>query len=364
MFAFVVISLVLYLLLISNFVRGWRKIPSSDNLFYDEFILKNKLIPSVVICFKNEGKNLPALINALKHQTYTDFELIWVNDHSTDDSVQIVEASLGMFKNAKLFHSLLNGKKQAQSLGIQSATNEFIITTDADCIPESTWIECMVRFQLENQTDLIIAPVKLQTADNVFARLQALEFAILVGSGMGSAGIGKPVFCNAANMAFSKQAWLDSLEDLHPEEPSGDDVFLLHSIKKRQGNIAVLKSDKAMVTTDLQRSFKSFIGQRSRWAAKTSKYRDFDSIFTALTVFSLNIILLILLGVSLLSASYIYILAFVFFFKLLAEISFINNIKDFFKLEKVTFATLILAFCYPWYVIMVMFVALFRKKRW
>ena len=77
---------------------------------------------------------------------------------------------------------------------------------------------------------------------------------------------------------------------------------------------------------------------------------------------AVNIALLLLLGMSLLSPFYIYILAFAFFFKLLAEISFINNIKDFFKLRKTISTTLILAFFYPLYVIVLLVNSLVRNK--
>lgn len=359
---FAFFSLVLYFILISDFVRGWKKIPSFDIILEEIPFQAEKLKPSIIICFKDEEDNLPTLITSLQSQSYTNFELIWVNDHSTDGSVEIIESSLADFQDAKLLYSPHQGKKQAQKYGIQEAANDFLITTDADCQPTSTWVESMVTFQLKEQADLVIAPVKLETADTLFTRLQALEFAVLVGSGMGSAGLGKPIFCNAANMAFTKQAWLDSQQDLHPEEPSGDDVFLLHSIKQRNGTISILKSTKAMVTTRLQPTLKSFIHQRTRWAAKSSKYKDTDSIFTALTVGVINLMLLVLVGMTWFSSFYLYHLVFIFCFKLLAEISFINHLKTFFQLQKPLSTALVLAFIYPFYAVAVMINAVFRKR--
>ncbi len=356
------ISFVFYFILLSNFVRGWRKIPSSDVILDSLSSQNEKLKPSIIVCFKNEEDNLPSLIKSLQSQSYSHFELIWVNDHSTDNSVQLIESSLANFQNAKLLHSPHQGKKQAQQYGILETANDFIITTDADCQPTTTWIENMVSFQIKEQADLIIAPVKLETEDTLFARLQALEFAILVSSGIASAGMGKAIFCNAANMAFTKQAWLESQQDLHPEEPSGDDVFLLHSVKKRNGYISVLKSPKAMVTTRLQPTLKSFIQQRTRWAAKSSKYQDSDSISTALTVSAINLMLLVMIGMTWFSSFYAYTLAFIFCFKLIAEISFINQLKAFFQLQNSLSTALVLAFVYPFYIVVVMVNAVFRKR--
>ncbi|MDD4428514.1 MAG: glycosyltransferase [Paludibacter sp.] len=365
LFFIVVFILIVYLSLIVILIRGWVKIPfvdiESDVNQYQTHGFKT----SVIICCRNEAHHLPALINALKNQSNSHFELIWVNDHSTDQTQLVLEDSLTYFADAKIFQSPQPGKKQAQRAGILAANGELIITTDADCVPASTWIETMVDFQSRQQADLIIAPVKFYRGKSLFTQIQQLEFATLVGSGMGAAGAGMPVFCNAANMAFTKQAWIDSANDLHEEELSGDDVFLLHSIKKRKGKVAVLKSMQAMVITGYQKTLKSFFRQRVRWASKSPKYKDVDTIVTGLIVAAINLLLPVLAVFAVFQSQLWLIFGVVFLLKLMIDVLFLMTIRPFFQLKINTLHVLLLSLLYPVYVVGVgMFSIMRDRHKW
>lgn len=358
-----VFILIAYLSLIVVFIRGWNK-----TLFFDAETTPTQQEsaqdkPSVVICCRNEAHHLPALIDALKSQSCKSYELIWVNDHSTDQTQEVLEKSLIHFIDAKIIQSSVPGKKQAQRAGILTAKGEFIITTDADCVPASTWIETMVDFQSQQQADLIIAPVKFYRGKSLFTRIQQLEFATLVGSGMGAAGAGMPVFCNAANMAFTKQAWLDSAGDLHEEVLSGDDVFLLHSIKKRKGKVAVLKSMQAMVVTGYQKTLKSFCRQRLRWASKTPEYKDVDTIVIGLIVAAINLLMPVLAVSAVFYLQLWLLLGVVFLLKLMIDALFLMTIRPFFQLKITMLEILLLSFFYPFYVIGVGVFSSFQNRR-
>lgn len=358
-----VFILIAYLSLIVVFIRGWNK-----TLFFDAETTPTQQEsaqdkPSVVICCRNEAHHLPALIDALKSQSCKSYELIWVNDHSTDQTQEVLEKSLIHFTDAKIIQSPVPGKKQAQRAGILAAKGDFIITTDADCVPASTWIETMVDFQSQQQADLIIAPVKFYRGKSLFTRIQQLEFATLVGSGMGAAGAGMPVFCNAANMAFTKQAWLDSAGDLHEEVLSGDDVFLLHSIKKRKGKVAVLKSMQAMVVTGYQKTLKSFCRQRLRWASKTPEYKDVDTIVIGLIVAAINLLLPVLAIIAVYNLQIWLLFGVVFLLKLLIDRLFLMTIRPFFQLKITVLHVLLLSLLYPVYVVGVGVFSVFQNRR-
>ena len=65
--------------------------------------------------------------------------------------------------------------------------------------------------------------------------MQELEFLSLIGSGAGAIGIENPIFCNGANMAYRKDVFLETNNFNNDNTVSGDDVFLLHSIKASGG---------------------------------------------------------------------------------------------------------------------------------
>ena len=214
-------------------------------------------------------------------------------------------------------------------------------------------------------TDLLIGPVNTHTPNSFREKLQQLEFVTLVASGAGAAGAGLPIMCNGANLAFTKKAWLESQTDLHEEQISGDDVFLLLSIKKRRGTIRFLKSEKAMVTTLAAGSLKSFVHQRMRWTSKAPAYTDFHLILTALAVFGISTSQLILLFLSFLSAQYFIGFLTVFCIKLLIDFIFCMKIKDLFSLQLSPQLLLSLSFLYPFYITtVVVLTATSRKKKW
>lgn len=214
-------------------------------------------------------------------------------------------------------------------------------------------------------TDLLIGPVNTHRPNSFREKLQQLEFVTLVASGAGAAGARLPIMCNGANLAFTKKAWLESQTDLHEEQISGDDLFLLLSIKKRKGTIRFLKSEKAMVTTAVAPDLKSFVRQRMRWTSKAPAYTDFHLLLTALSVFGISVVQLALLFLSFLSVQYFIGFLTVFCIKLLIDFIFCMKIKDFFSLQLSPQLLLSLSFLYPFYITtVVVLTATSRKKKW
>jgi len=350
-----------YLFIIFIFIKGWNKIPYFEIKSTTE--IQNRI--SVVICCKNEAHHLPTLVEALKAQSYKEFELVWVNDHSTDETLQIMNASVRFFEHVQIINSEANGKKHALKAGIIAASGDLIVTTDADCVPGEHWLESICNFQQQQPADLIIAPVKLFQGSNLFTRLQQLEFATLVGTGMGAAGAGMPILCNAANLAFTKQAWLESAADLHEEEVSGDDVFLLLSIKKKNGKIAVLKSREAMVVTGYKKSLTSFINQRRRWASKSSKYTDWHILSTGIIVAGVNFLLFALFVLVFFLPQLWFVFLSVFFIKLITDNFFLQFIQPCFLFKLNVLNVFVLSLAYPVYVTVVGISSLiWKRKKW
>ena len=344
---FTIFLVVIYIGLIVIFTVGWRRIPN----FQSRLIKKNDIKVSIVIACKNEEKNLPRLIQALRNQTYTDFELIIVNDHSTDRTQEILESQIAEFDEYKVLSAIKSGKKNAIAQGITEALGELIITTDADCFFEQEWVETIVNFYLQTNPDLVICPVKITENSSFFSKLQALEFTSLIASGAGIAGFGMPVMCNAANMAFSKKAWLDSKNDLHNEEPSGDDVFLLLSIKKRKGNILFLKSEKAMAYTQAKPTLTAFFNQRSRWAGKSKFYTDWQIISLGLIIFTVSLIQILSLFLSFIHIHFLLLYFLIFTIKFESDYLFLKEVNSFFKMKDLFKYAFILSLVYPLYVL-------------
>ena len=350
-----------YFVLVAIFFIGWRRL----NAFVPKGNEQVHTKLSVIVACRNEESHIRQLIGCLAQQSYQNFELILVNDHSDDATRIHIEAAQKVFPKIRLIDATGFGKKNAIREGILNSANELIVTTDADCLPSYHWLESIVCFNRRYPADLIICPVKLSWRKGLFSQLQILEFTSLIASAAGSAGSGMPVLCNGANMAFSRKAWLRSQEDLHQDKMSGDDMFLLESIKKRGGVIRFLKSESAFVITAQANTLWDFIKQRRRWTSKSSAYRDWQIILTACVVYSVNLMLVVTAVYSFIYTDALIVFVSLLSFKFIVDTAFMYTVQKFFQLNNIWFFSLILSFFYPLYIVLIPITSLvYRPKSW
>jgi glycosyltransferase involved in cell wall biosynthesis len=246
-----------------------------------------KELVSVVVACRNEEKNLPELLKHIIEQDYPGklFEVIIVDDNSTDSTGIIASDYTGKI-NLISVNNKGTGKKHAIKTGIEASSGNLIITTDADCVMGKGWIRTIAAFYEENKPEMIICPVQLEASRGFFAPFQELEFLSLQGISAGTASSGNGTMCNGANLAFTKEAYLRNIANMHFEIASGDDIFLLHSMKKQnQSKILWLESREAIVTAGSCTTFKSFLKQRKRWISKAKAYNDRETIFLGIVTF-------------------------------------------------------------------------------
>jgi len=284
---------ILYFILILSFLIGWIKIKTYQRGQFDP----SGIYISLIIAAKNEKNNIPKLLNLLTKQTISEsaFEIILVNDHSKDNTLQLANNLSLKIPHLKVLNLPDNksGKKQAVKFGVKYSKGQLIVTTDADCLPNQFWLETLASFYLRFKPKLIIAPVLMQ-ANNSFEKMQALDFFSLMASGAGASGIKQPIMCNGANLAFEKSAYNEFNDPHNHKFSSGDDVFLLLNMKKNyRKKILFIKSADAIVFTKAEKTLKHYVQQRIRWASKSSGYRDSAILTTSFLVLLINLSLLI-----------------------------------------------------------------------
>ncbi len=340
-----------YVLLMVNLFHGWKKInPFSSHR--TSFEIGTHF--SIIIPYKNEANNLPALITRLKDQTLPAhlFEFLFINDHSSDAGPSLVESFCNQHPSANhlQLNSKQSGKKEALSKGIAHAKHDILISLDADVMPGKNWLYTIKAYWDTHHPDAIIAPVYVHPGNKALHIFEALDVTSLVASGAGSAGIDRPFLCNGANFIFTRQDYLSS-NNLKEKTPSGDDIFLLLHLKKNKTKkIHFLKSMDAAVAIKPQETIKDFIKQRIRWGSKSQYYQDPDIIFATLTVFIFNSLLAILLPISLFMTYLFPLWLGLFILKLMVDVLFLFPALRFFKLEKYSLFFLPAALIYPFYI--------------
>jgi hypothetical protein len=187
------------------------------------------------------------------------------------------------------------GKKHALSKLIHAATSEYVWLHDDDVVlPEAV---NNVQFTIHNlQADLVILPLKMESEHSkpsLIEQLQIAEYAAIQELTIRKAKKEQAVMCSGANLIVKREVWLECESDLHPEIPSGDDMFLLEAVKRRGYKVSVVdKSSYTAVVRPLT-SWKAFFKQRMRWAGKAPKYTDRDIIRCGRIVALANILQLL-----------------------------------------------------------------------
>ena len=319
------ILITLYIWLILWFYKGW------SNIATHSVINRGSTFVTVIIPFRNEEIHIPSLVQALESQTYPSdkWNIIFVDDHSADQSCNLIRSTL---PEAELIHlpSDISGKKSALEYGAVRSNAELLLFTDADCIPGNKWISSIVSYYESIHPVLISGPVIMEAGNSFLSKFQALEFLSLSASGAASFGNKNPIMTNGANLAVRRDVYIEYLGNSHNITPSGDDIFLLLSLKKKYpGNLVYLKSVDAIIRTFPVPDLKSFILQRLRWTSKARYYRDTSIISVAVLVFLINFWLIVCIVSGFFIPGFFIIWGLIFFLKFSADYIFLRKVAGF-----------------------------------
>lgn len=256
---------------------------------------------SVLVPARNEADRIGACLDSLLRQTYPHYEIIVIDDHSTDHTAAVVQNHahprlrlLHLADHLPAGRPVVAYKKAALQLGMQHATGDYFVTTDADCVAPPDWLQALSD-PLRQGFGWVSAPVRIAPARGLLGAFQALDVAgtmVLTGAAV---RLGHPLLANGANLLIERDLFQAvGGYDGNTHRASGDDLFLLQKVVKHQPErIAFVKSPSATVSTAPVATWPQFFRQRLRWAAKTSDYTDGYLLGFQAGVFLLSLLLLI-----------------------------------------------------------------------
>lgn len=191
---------------------------------------------SVVICARNESENLRRFLPSVLEQDYPEFEVIVINDGSTDESEAVLSAFEEKYQH--LYHSFtpenaryISRKKLALTLGIKASKHDWLVFTEANCMPESNqWLRMMAR-NFTPHTQIVLGYSgyergkgwlhKRVSFDALFTALRYLGFAL---AGMPYMGIGR-------NLAYRKELFFKQKGySTHLNLQRGEDDLFINQI--------------------------------------------------------------------------------------------------------------------------------------
>lgn len=272
-----------YFLLIILLIIGFLKLVKKSAFLYSNKGERTKLLKfSIIIPVHNEEENIPRLFTNLNKLNFPPehFEVIFVDDESNDQTKNRVlfYGSQVDFKVKYLFSAREKGKspkKLAITKGVSAATYPHIILIDADVEFNSNWLKSISQDWIKENADFFpgIVFMNYWEHEHYFKRIQALDFTGLISIGLGLAGLNHPALCNAANLAFKKEAFMEvNGYEGNFHILSGDDVFLLEKMIQNGKKICYNLNLESMVYTHPKLKFKDFLLQRARWGSKNFSY--------------------------------------------------------------------------------------------
>lgn len=230
---------------------------------------------SIVICAKNEAENLKKNLPHILNQNYRSFEVIVVNDNSTDETEKILLEFQKIYPILRHISRKSNtiGKKIALADGIQTTKNKVLLLTDADCRPNSLeWLQLM-QSKIEDKITIILgyAPYyrypgflnKFIRYETFYTATQYLSFALWKQPYM---GVGR-------NLIYLKSLYykVGGFKS-HEHIASGDDDLFINAISHLD-NTTIVLDKRTFVYSEPKRDWKSYFRQKSRHLSTASSYK-------------------------------------------------------------------------------------------
>lgn len=242
---------------------------------------------SVIICAHNEAENLRSNLPAVLRQRYAEYEVIVVNDHSTDLSAEVLEIYQRRFGRLQVINlkSAEANKKRALHAGIHAAKYDIVLLTDADCRPATLfWIETMGGF-FDEATDIVLgfSPYHAQPGLlNKLIRYETLYTAFLYG---GLAMMGLPYMGVGRNLAYRKKIYLNATaNNRFAAVLSGDDDLLVNEMANST-NTRVCAENDALTWSQPKTTWRAWWHQKRR-------HREAGNFYTPRTKATLALVYL------------------------------------------------------------------------
>lgn len=261
---------------------------------------------TVIICARNELKNLKENLESVLNQDYPDFQVVVVNDCSWDESGRFLEEMQPLYPRLKIVtineqEKYRHGKKFALSLGIKAAAHELLLLTDADCRPVSNdWIRTMVSGYTPS-TDIIIGygayrkePGLLNKwirMDTVFNAVQFLSAALRGNTYM---GVGR-------NLSYRKSLFFKNKGFAsHNHIMSGDDDLFVNETARKDNTVVELQPS-SFTASSTRDTFAGWLKQKKRHMSTGTFYKSghkmmIGSFFLSHFLFYATLITLLIAG--------------------------------------------------------------------
>lgn len=289
---------------------------------------------SVIICARNESENLSAHLPIILEQEYPNYEVVVVNDCSSDDSEDVLKHFSSLYPHLKTTtikedEKFVHGKKLALTIGIKAAKNEWLVFTDADCMPENRqWLATLQKNFIKDK-QVVLGYGGYKTRKGFLNKLIRFDTFFIALQYMGFARCKMPYMGVGRNLAYRKSLFIKNKGFAsHAHLASGDDDLFIN--EAANGSFTAIEpSVDAHTRSNPKTTFSTWSMQKKRHMSTAKYYKSKHKYLLVLE--PLTRVLFIFLSIILSIISPIFYVAISFFFirLIVQQIIFAKALKIF-----------------------------------
>ena len=269
---------------------------------------------------------------------------------------KVPSISIGHITPIKGVNDEGKGKKFALSKLIHGTDTEYLWLHDDDIVrPQASRGECKLK---KEDPDLIILPLRMESENakpSLLEQLQIAEYAAIQELTMRTAKKNQAIMCSGANLIVRREVWLECESELHPEIPSGDDMFLLEAVKRKGYTVGVIDEEEYTAIVRPATNWRAFWRQRMRWAGKAPHYTDKDILDYGKFIIVANVLQILFFPIIFIKFPYEYGL-------IKARMN--KNHQSQITNHKLFLTALLLEILYPFYLLICLIGGMNNKKEW
>jgi cellulose synthase/poly-beta-1,6-N-acetylglucosamine synthase-like glycosyltransferase len=225
---------------------------------------------TVMIAAHNEFQNLKVLIPKLFEQDYKIFDVMIVDDRSTDRTKKLLGEMMAIYPRLrsvtiKYTPSHVTSKKFALTLGIKVAKHDVILLTDADCIPDTDqWIRKMTAPIREDEKTFSIGFSGYEQKSGFLNNWIQFETLLTALFYMSFGLWKKPFMAVGRNLCYRKSFFMEvkAFKGLWHIQGGDDDLFVNQFATGR--NTSIVLDPKANTTSTPKENLKEYLNQKKR----------------------------------------------------------------------------------------------------